>query len=42
MKGKLVVDTVRVGKYDMNALKRIMKEFGIKRDDSYTWEKKQA
>ena len=36
------VDTVRVGRYDMSALKRILAEFGLKRDETLTWERKQA
>ena len=42
MKNGEKVDSVRVGRYDMAALKRVLSEFGLKRDETYTWEKKKA
>jgi hypothetical protein len=36
------VDTIRVTRYDKAALRRLCEELGLKRDDSYTWEKKKA
>ena len=42
LKAGEVVDTVRVGRYDLASLVRLLKEFGLKRDDSWTWEKKRA
>ena len=40
MKNGELVDTVRVGRYDLSAFKRLMKEFGLERDESYTWKRK--
>ena len=37
-----VVDTVRVGRYDIKTLRKLMNELGLKRDESYTWERKSA
>ena len=36
------VDTIRVGRYDLKALKRLMNELGLERDELMTWEKKKA
>ena len=37
-----VVDTIRIGRYDVPAFRRIMKELGLKRDETYTWERRKA
>ena len=37
-----VVDTIRIGRYDVPAFRRIMKELGLQRDESYTWERRKA
>eukprot|EP00347_Sterkiella_histriomuscorum_P017366 403349658 len=37
-----VVDTVRVGRYDLRTLRKLLESFGLKRDESYSYEKKAA
>ena len=37
-----VVDTIRVGRYDVPAFRRIMSDLGLQRDEAYTWQRKQA
>ena len=34
------VDTIRIGRYDLQTIRNLLKELGLKRDDSYTWERK--
>ena len=34
------VDTIKVGRYDIAALRNILKKLGVARDETYTWEKK--
>ena len=36
------VDTIRVGRYDIKALRNLLDGLGLKRDESYTWERKKA
>ena len=36
------VDTIRVGRYDLQALRKLLKDLGLQRDESYTWERKKA
>ncbi len=42
MKDGKQVDKIRVGRYDMSAMRKLMADLGLKRDESYTWEKKKA
>ena len=37
-----VVDTIRVGRYDVPAFRKLMKDLGLQRDETYTWERKSA
>lgn len=39
--GKLV-DTIRVGRYDLRTLRKLLEELGVKRDDNYSYDKKAA
>jgi hypothetical protein len=36
------VDSIRVGRYDLKALRNLLGKLGLARDESYTWEKKAA
>ena len=36
------VDTIRVGRYDLKALRNLLAGLGLKRDESYTWDRKKA
>eukprot|EP00350_Pseudokeronopsis_sp_OXSARD2_P007072 CAMPEP_0170545756 /NCGR_PEP_ID=MMETSP0211-20121228/4125_1 /TAXON_ID=311385 /ORGANISM="Pseudokeronopsis sp., Strain OXSARD2" /LENGTH=87 /DNA_ID=CAMNT_0010849829 /DNA_START=54 /DNA_END=314 /DNA_ORIENTATION=+ len=40
-KGK-VVDTVKVGRHSIEGIRQLLKEFGVKRDETITWETKKA
>ena len=42
MKAGEKVDTVKVGRYNLASMRRILKEMGVERDESWTWERKQA
>jgi hypothetical protein len=42
LKNGKVVDIVKVGRYANQELKELVQSFGLKRDDSQTWEKKDA
>ena len=42
LKNNKVVDTIKVGRYDVLAMKKLLAELGIKRDEEETWEKKKA
>ena len=37
-----VVDTIKVGRYDLATIRQLLADLGLKRDESYTWEKKAA
>ena len=37
-----VVDTIRVGRYDLQAIRNLLKGLGLQRDETYTWERKKA
>ena len=37
-----VVDTIRVGRYDVPAFRKLMKDLGLERDETYTWQRKSA
>jgi len=36
------VDTIRVGRYDLRSIRNLLKDLGVKRDESYSYEKKAA
>ena len=36
------VDTIRVGRYDLQTLRNLLKDLGVERDESFTWERKKA
>ena len=36
------VDTIRVGRYDLKALRNLLADLGLARHEDYTWEKKKA
>ena len=36
------VDTIRVGRYDLQTLRNLLKDLGVDRDESFTWERKKA
>jgi hypothetical protein len=40
LKNDKVVDTIRTGRYDIDAFKKLCKDLGLKRDESETWEKR--
>ncbi len=42
LKQEQKVDTIRVGRYDLKALRKLLKDLGLQRDESYTWERKKA
>ena len=42
MKDGKVVDTIRVFRYNLEGLKKLVSDLGYSRDESYTWEKKKA
>ena len=42
MKEGKVVDKIRVGRYDVQALKNLLAMLRVNRDESYTIEKKEA
>ena len=42
LKSGEVVDTIRVGKYDVPALRKLARDLGLKREESQTWEKRKA
>ncbi|CDW91745.1 UNKNOWN [Stylonychia lemnae] len=37
-----VVDTIRVGRYNIKAIRNLLAELGVKRDESHSYEKKAA
>ena len=37
-----VVDTIRVGRYDVAAFRTLMSGLGLERDETYTWARKSA
>ena len=36
------VDTIRVGRYDLQTLRNLLNDLGVDRDESFTWERKKA
>ena len=42
LQGDKKVDTIKVGRYDIDALKNLAKDLGLRRDENETWEKKEA
>ena len=36
------VDTIRVGRYDLQTLRNLLNDLGVERDESFTWERKKA
>ena len=37
-----VVDTIHIYRWDMPAVRKLLSDLGLKRDESITWEKKEA
>ena len=37
-----VVDTIRVSRYDIKAIRKLLADLGVKRDENYSYEKKAA
>ena len=36
------VDTIRIGRYDLQTIRSLLKDLGLVRDESQTWERKKA
>lgn len=41
-KNDKLVDTIRVHRYDIKAIRKLLEELGVKRDEAYSYEKKAA
>ena len=41
-KNEKVVDSIRVGRYDIKALRKLLAQLGVVRDEEYSYEKKNA
>ncbi len=37
-----LVDTIRVGRYDVPSFKKLLSGLGLERDEAYTWARKSA
>lgn len=42
MKDGKVVDKIRLHRHDAKGILKLLADLGVKRDESFTWEKKQA